>query len=218
MSMQSTLRTGGALRAAAVGKRFRRKVVLDRVSLEVGSGEAVALVGENGAGKTTLLRICAGTLEPDEGRVTATGRVGYCPQEPGLLDLLSADEHLVLFGAAGGLASAEALETGRVVLGGLGFPVGDRTLARELSGGARQKLNLALALLGEPSVLLLDEPYQAFDRSAYVAFWEHVERWRGERKAVVVVSHFLPDLGVVDRVVELAFPRSAQHHGRGELR
>lgn len=195
--------TSSVLVAEGIGKRFGKKRVLHHAALEVVAGEAVGLVGENGAGKTTLLRICAGLLTADEGSVTVKGRVGYCPQEPGVLDLLTADEHLVLFGRGMGLARENAREEGHRILEELGFPVRDRVVAQDLSGGTRQKLNLALALLGDPRVLLLDEPYQGFDRGTYVSFWDHVDRWRGEGKAIVVVTHMLAELNRVDRVVEL---------------
>jgi hypothetical protein len=78
-------------------------------------------VGENGAGKSTLLRICAGLVRPDGGEVSAAGRIGYCPQEPGLLELLKVDEYLRLFGAAVGLTGAAAVAHGRELLSELGF-------------------------------------------------------------------------------------------------
>lgn len=120
------------------------------------------------------------------------------------MDLLTADEHLALFGPPLGLAREQALREGRGVLAELAFPVGDRSQARHLSGGARQKLNLALALIGGAGLLLLDEPYQGFDHGAYVSFWEHVARWRADGLAVVIVTHLLTDTVFVDRVVELS--------------
>lgn len=198
-----------ALAAADVRKHYGRRVALENVSLRVAAGEAVAVVGENGSGKTTLLRICAGVLRPDAGTVAVVGRVGYCPQQPALLDLLSADEHLALFGAALGLSAVEALDQGREVLAELRFPAADATRAGDLSGGSRQKLNLALALLGDPPILLLDEPYQGFDQGSYVSFWEHAQQWRDQGKAIVIVTHVLPDPTLVDRVVELTVTRPA---------
>ena len=83
-----------------VAKRYRHRQVLRDAELSLHRGEVVAIVGENGAGKTTLLRICAGLLAPDAGVVRRAGRVGYCPQDPALVELLTAREHLVLFGCA----------------------------------------------------------------------------------------------------------------------
>ena len=193
------------LRLEGVSRRFGRRLALAPVDLLASPGEVVAVVGENGAGKTTLLRICAGLLAPSTGTVEVFGRVGYCPQATGLLELLSADEHLVTFGRAAGLSRARALAEGRDLLSALQFRDGS-TPVRQLSGGSRQKLNLALALLGERSVLLLDEPYQGFDRGTYVNFWDHVDTWRGQDKAVVMVTHMLADLDRVDRVIELRAP------------
>jgi ABC-type multidrug transport system ATPase subunit len=76
-------------------------------------------------------------------------------------------------------------------------------VVRDLSGGTRQKLNLAVALLAEPDVLLLDEPYQGFDHGTYVDFWDLVAQWRGADRAVVVVTHMLTELWRTDRVVNL---------------
>ncbi len=201
------------LSAAGIAKAFGRRPVLEDVSLGVGAGEAVALVGENGAGKTTLLRICAGLLSLDAGEVRVAGRVGYCPQEPGVFELLTAVEHVVLFGRGMGLRRQAALAHGGAILESFGFLSDERLPARDLSGGTKQKLNLALALIGDPKVLLLDEPYQGFDRGTYVNFWDHVDRWRQEGKAVVIATHMLAELDRVDRVVELAVHPSQR---RGE--
>jgi ABC-type multidrug transport system ATPase subunit len=199
------------LEACAVNKRYGERVVLDNVSLAVHAGEAVAITGENGAGKSTLLRICAGLLTPDSGCVNVRGRVGFCPQQPGLFDLLSADEHLALLAPALGMTRKEAIRDGHRLLAEFCFPTADRTQCRHLSGGSRQKVNLALALLGGPTVLLLDEPYQGFDHGSYVSFWEHVARWTGEGLGVIVVTHLLEETAlveeVVDRVVEMRIRR-----------
>ncbi len=197
---------------SGVTKRFGRTTILEDVDLAVRGGEVVALTGENGAGKTTLMRICAGLIRADGGEIRVGGSIGYCPQAPGLFELLTADDHLVMFGRGAGLGRSESLDRGHAILDEFGFPLHERAATRDLSGGTRQKLNLALALLTDPSVLLLDEPYQGFDRGTYVNFWDHCERWRGEGKAVIVVTHMLAELERVDRVVELpAHPSRAQH-------
>ena len=158
----------------------------------------MAVTGENGSGKTTLLRICAGLENADTGTVHRRAGAGYCPQEPALFDLLTPAEHLALF--AGG---AEAATEGRELLASLGVPFRTRTLVRDLSGGARQKLSLALALLGQPGLLLLDEPYQGFDQGSYLDFWHHADAWRRQGRAVVVVTHLLTELDRADQVLEL---------------
>jgi ABC-2 type transport system ATP-binding protein len=88
--------------------RYGSVTILDNVNLSVRRGEVVALTGENGAGKSTFLRICAGMLAPDAGCVQADGTIGYCPQAIGLFDLLTADDHLVMFGRGVGFGRAEA--------------------------------------------------------------------------------------------------------------
>jgi ABC-type multidrug transport system ATPase subunit len=187
-----------------VAKRDGRKSVLDGVSLDVERGQIVAIVGENGCGKSTRLKICAGVLPPDAGQVRTFGRVGYCPQEPGLFELLDPDQHLVAFGAGAGLGRRAALGRGRRLLADLGFPPGESTVARHLSGGSRQKLNLALALIGDPAVLLLDEPYQGFDRGTYVNLWDQLHHWRDRGTAILLVTHLLTEVGRVDRVLDLS--------------
>jgi ABC-2 type transport system ATP-binding protein len=204
-----------ALIARNISKRFGKKTVLENVDLDLRPGEAVALVGENGAGKSTLLRICAGFLRADSGTVRVAGRIGYCPQDPGILDLLTGEEHMLLLGRAAGLSRQAALLEGMRNLELFGFPARQRTVAKDLSGGTRQKLNLAMALLGDPRVLLLDEPYQGFDRGTYINFWDHVDAWRAAGKAVLVVTHMLAELSRVDHVVELPVHETVSRNHAG---
>jgi ABC-2 type transport system ATP-binding protein len=191
------------LEALGICHRYRERAVLQDVSLTVQSGERVAIIGENGVGKSTLMRICARLLTPQAGTLRIDGRVGYCPQIPGLHELLTADEHLALFSPALGLTREEGVRRGRELLAGFGFPDGEHAQTRHLSGGSQQKLNLALALLGGARLLLLDEPYQGFDHGSYMNVWDHVASWSNRGIAVVVVTHMLQDLDLVDRVVEL---------------
>ena len=189
--------------ADGVTKSYRSNQVLRDAHLSVSSGQSVAIVGENGAGKSTFMNIAAGVLAPDSGTVTVDGTVGWCPQQPGLVDLLNAQEHLALLAAGTNdpdAAHARAVEMLEV----LDFEVSDKTVARELSGGQRQKLNLALTMLDDPEVLLLDEPYQGFDHGTYLNLWDQIDRWTDEGRAVIVITHLLAEHSRVDRVVELA--------------
>lgn len=191
------------LRASGITKRYGRQPVLAGVDLTVRAGEVAAVVGANGCGKSTFLRICAGLVSPDAGEVVVQGSLGYCPQDGGTYDFLRPDEHFELFGAGRGWRRERSRAAGRAAAQVLDWRVPERTLGRQLSGGTRQKLNLVLAGLGEPDVLLLDEPYQGFDRGSYLNFWEQVWRRRAAGGAVVVVTHLLNELDRVDTVLDL---------------
>lgn len=213
-------RTGPVrLAAEGIGKRYGRRWVIRDVDLAVRAGQVAAVVGANGAGKSTFLGICAGFVSPDAGRITITGGVGFCPQHGGTLDHLRPDEHFVLLGTGRGASRAAARREGRALAATLQWNVGHgagNSQARHLSGGTRQKLNLVLASLGEPDILLLDEPYQGFDQGTYLDFWDQVTHWRDRGKAVVVVTHLLENLDRVDHVLDLTpRPRPADDTRRG---
>ena len=182
----------------------RRAVdVLSGASLEVRRGELVGLVGENGSGKSVLMQIVVGLLSRDGGAVDAPARLGYCPQLPLLSDKLTVGEHFQLFGNAYRLAAAEAARSRDALLEELSFAKYLDYRVEELSGGTRQKLNLALALLHDPELLLLDEPYSGFDWETYLRFWDMAERRRREGMGVLVVSHLLSERERLTRVYEL---------------
>jgi len=197
------------LTVTGLSKSYRRLPVLREVNLQAYPGQVVAVTGENGSGKTTLLRICAGLETADTGTLDRHAAAGYCPQEPALFDLLTPAEHIALFTAGHDHAAAE----GRELLASLGAPLRARTLVRNLSGGARQKLSLALVLLGQPGLLLLDEPYQGFAHGSYLDFWRHADAWRRQGKAVVVVTHLLTELHRADQVLELQRPAGSGRRG-----
>ncbi|MCZ7631291.1 MAG: ATP-binding cassette domain-containing protein [Microthrixaceae bacterium] len=116
-------------------KRYGRTTILDAVDLVVHGGEVVALTGENGAGKSTLMKICAGLIRCDAGEVRVGGPIGYCPQTPGLFELLTADDHLVMFGRGAGIGRSESLRRGHAILEEFGYPLHERSVTRDLSGG-----------------------------------------------------------------------------------
>ena len=200
------------LRADDVVKRFHHGLpprrhtvaVLRDATLMVCEGELVGLVGENGSGKSTLLQILVGLLGRDGGSIwQEPGRLGYCPQQPMLWDKLTVDEHFELFARAYGLDDETRDHTVAGLLSELQFERYRAYRVEELSGGTRQKLNLALALMHEPRVLLLDEPYSGFDWETYVRFWEMSERRRDQGMGILIVSHLLAERERLDRVYEL---------------
>ena len=190
--------------------RRRRIEVLRGAGLMVCSGELVGLVGENGSGKSTLMQIVVGLLGRDGGEVEQIGRLGYCPQAPMLWDKLTVDEHFELFARAYGLDEGARQSAVADLLTELKFERYRRRRVEELSGGTRQKLNLALALMHQPTMLLLDEPYSGFDWETYLRFWEMSERCRDSGMGILIVSHFLTERGRLDRVYELRDGRTVE--------
>jgi ABC-2 type transport system ATP-binding protein len=159
------------VRAAGARKSFghgvwpvrRRVEVLRGADLHVCAGELVGLVGENGSGKSTLMEILVGLLARDGGEVQRPGRLGYCPQLPMLWEKLTVAEHFALFARAYGMDDDQRDSAAGGLLEELQFSHYRDYRVEELSGGTRQKLNLALALMHGPALLLLDEPYAGFD-------------------------------------------------------
>jgi len=198
------------LAAQGICKSFGRRRVLTGLDLDVAPGEMVAVVGENGTGKTTLLRILAGDLRPDAGTVTIGGRPGYCPQTVILDEALTVDQHVRYFQAAYGISS---LARAGELIERLGFAASRGQRAGTLSGGTRQKLSLTLALMHDPPVLLLDEPYQGFDWQTYLAFWDLASELTAAGTATVVISHLVFENKRFDRICHLADGRIQEVSG-----
>jgi ABC-2 type transport system ATP-binding protein len=187
------------LAARGVTRRFGDHVALHPTDLDVRPGEALALVGPNGAGKSTLLAILAGALEPSDGTVERDDgvRAGWMPQRPAHYGRLSARQNLELFAGLEGAGDPDEL------LARLELPADDRSAA-SLSVGNRQRLDLAISLLPDPHVLLLDEPTAALDPRQRRRLWETARGVRDAGGAVVLVTQNLEDLEhVADRVVAL---------------
>ena len=177
-------------------------MVLRDLSLELQRGAIVGVVGENGSGKTTLVRLLAGVLSPDHGTVSITGRLGYCPQETLVFGDLTVQEHFRYFAAAYRVADWRGAMD--YWLDRLGFRAHAQDRVDRLSGGTRQKLNLAMAIFHDPDVILLDEPYGAFDWKTYTAFWEIAKERRSAGQALLLVSPLVHDLKRFDLVYELS--------------
>jgi ABC-2 type transport system ATP-binding protein len=187
------------LSARGVSRRFGDHVALEPADVEVRAGEVLALIGPNGAGKSTLLGILAGALPPSRGEVELGSevRVGWMPQRPAHYGRLSARQNLELFSELQGVDGAAAL------LGRLELPDDGRP-ASTLSVGNRQRLDLAISLLGDPQVLLLDEPTAALDPRQRRRLWETARGVRDAGGAVVLVTQNIQDLEhVADRVAVL---------------
>jgi len=183
-----------------VAHSFGSRVALDGVTFDVAPGVLTGLLGSNGAGKTTLLRVLLGVLTPDRGETRLGGRQvgvedrrgwGYMPQERGLYAAMPSGEQVVHFGRLHGLSRHEATERARVVLEELGLAErwADRT--DSLSGGMQQRLQLATALVHDPLVLALDEPFAGLDPAAVAELSESLRQRAREGRIVLFSSHQL---------------------------
>jgi ABC-2 type transport system ATP-binding protein len=174
------------LRVQDIEKSFGRHKVLQGVSFEVAPGTLIGIVGENGAGKSTLLKVLAGELRPNRGQVERQGALGYCPQQVILHDALTVNQHLDYFRAAYGIRDLRRADE---LIEWLGYTKYRTAVVGTLSSGTKQKLNLTLALMHRPQILLLDEPYQGFDWETYQHFWKLTSELRTQGCAVLVISH-----------------------------
>jgi len=188
------------LRARGVARRYGSLEALAPTDVELAAGETLALVGPNGAGKSTLLAILAGAIEPSEGVVEGDVAVGWVPQRPGNYARLSARENLELFARLGGVADAPAAAAG--LLERFSLPAEERA-SGELSVGNRQRLNVALSLLGDPQVLLLDEPTASLDPAQRRRVWEIADELRAAGGAVCFATQNLEEIERADRVLVL---------------
>ncbi|MFE9749585.1 ABC transporter ATP-binding protein [Saccharothrix saharensis] len=188
------------LRAVDLHKAFGTRQVLRGVDFSLRRGEIMGIIGENGAGKTTLLRVLSGELKADRGAVVHRDRLGYCPQRIVVNDELTVEQHLRYFQCAYRLTS---LDRAQELVERLDLARYRRTKAGVLSGGTRQKLNLVIALMHDPGVVLMDEPYQGFDWDNYLAFWSITRELRDRGQSVLVISHIAHDVERFDRLHRL---------------
>jgi ABC-2 type transport system ATP-binding protein len=196
--------SGAAIAAAAVTKRYGRREALRDVSFEAHPGEVVAVIGPNGAGKTTLLSILAGLQPPTSGTVSRTPReVGWVPQQPAVYAKLSVAENLRLFARLERVADPTAVVARMLEQTGLAGRADDEL--GTLSGGNRQRVNIAVGLLADPPVLALDEPSSSLDPRQRERLWKFIGLLAARGTAVVFSTHNVGEAErYADRVLVLA--------------
>jgi ABC-2 type transport system ATP-binding protein len=193
-------------------KRYGSLTAVDNLTLEVNEGEVFGLLGPNGAGKTTSINMMCGLLRPDAGRVVIHGqvvtdgdaavraRVGVCPQNIVLWGQLTCLEQMQFIGEMYGLKGLPARRRGEQLLQELDLSEKKDRLARTLSGGMQRRLNLALALVHDPEILVLDEPEAGLDPQSRVRVREYV-RSLARRKTIILTTHNMDEAErMADRV------------------
>ncbi len=198
-----------------VYKRYGETVAVDGLSLEVRKGEVLGLLGPNGAGKTTTVHVMVGLLEPDQGTIRLAGRgspseaavrrsIGVATQALSLYEDLSGEENLTFFGRIQGLSGARLKERTREALDFVGLEDRRKGPVGTYSGGMKRRLNLAVALVHDPDVLLLDEPTAGVDPQSRNSILEKIHALRDAGKTVVYTTHYMEEAQkLCDRVAIL---------------
>ena len=172
--------------------------VLDRVSLAIPDGSIFGLLGPNGAGKTTLISILCGLRRPAAGRVSVEHRaIGLVPQELAFYPMLTVRENLRFFGGVQNLGGARLRERVDAVVA---FAQLDGVLGRraaQLSGGLKRRLNLAIGLLTEPDLVLLDEPTVGVDPQSRAFLLESIRAMRSPARHILYTSHYMEEVEAI---------------------
>jgi ABC-2 type transport system ATP-binding protein len=202
--MRTSAANAVLLEARGIDKRFGERQALRGVSLSAARGEVVAIIGPNGAGKTTLLSIIAGILKPDGGTLSVPpGEIGWVPQQAAVYGKLTVAENLRLFARLERAPDVEAAVGRMLRQTGLEARAGDQVST--LSGGNRQRVNIAIGLLAEPAALLLDEPSAALDPRQRERLWEFIRGLAEAGTTVLFSTHNVAEAERnADRVVVLA--------------
>ncbi len=228
-----------------VRKRFGNVTAVDGLSLAVRPGEVFGLLGPNGAGKTTTLSMAVGLIAPSEGTITLEGhgsplnravraRIGIAPQSLALYEGLTGGENLRFFGRIAGLSGERLRTRVRAVLDEVGLADRAGDAVGGYSGGMQRRLNLAVAMLHEPPLLMLDEPTAGVDPQARHSILELVLKLRGQGRTVIYTTHYMEEaqrlcdrvaimdhgrilaLGAIDELVARHGGHSTLHLQRGE--
>lgn len=193
-----------------VGKSYKKKQVLERISLEIHSGEIFGLLGPSGAGKTTLIKMMAGLETPTSGSVQVMDRrmpnmevfneIGYMGQSDSLYGELSAKENLHFFGALYGLNKKRLKQRIQEVMEMVSLQDDLNKVVNQYSGGMKRRLSLAIALLHEPSIVILDEPTVGIDPVLRNVIWKELERLSSKGMTIIVTTHVMDEAEKCHRI------------------
>ena len=201
-----------AIEAENLTKRFGAFTAVDHINLRVRVGENFGLLGPNGAGKTTTIRMITGVIKPTEGSVRVFGidvvkerdkairKIGYMPQRFSLYEDLTVEENLMLYGSLQGLRGQHLRERVNELMDRFYLREIRGRMAGRLSGGMKQRLSLAVALVHDPDLLILDEPTAGVDPPLRRRFWEHFKELNKEGKTILVTTHYMDEAENCDRL------------------
>ena len=209
-------------------KQFEDVTAVDSLNLEIKRGELFSLLGPNGAGKTTTINILSGILKPTKGTAIIAGFdvtknleeikkvIGVCPQEAAVFKFLNARENIELFGNIHGIPKKSLEERTDTFLELLGLAEASKRKAKDYSGGMLRKLNLIIALIGDPKIAFLDEPTVGMDPRARRKTWEFIRSLKDQNKTIILTTHYIEEaealsdrVGIIDygKLIELGTPK-----------
>ncbi|MDB4273999.1 ABC transporter ATP-binding protein [Algibacter sp.] len=186
-----------------IAKSFGKNKVLKDISFQLKAGSITGIVGENGSGKSVLMEIIVGARSADKGIINRNGKIGYCPQRALLFPHLTVQEHFIYFSTAYGIGIDQLKRRSEELLLRFNYKKYKQEKIINLSGGTQQKLNLSIALLHEPDLLILDEPYNGFDWDTYQRFWNYTNHLKKQGCAILIVTHLLSEKERLDHIYEL---------------
>lgn len=191
-------------------QQFGKFVVLENINLEVKRGEIIGLLGPSGSGKTTLVKAIVGMNEPTEGSVTvlqtkmpslaAVSRIGYMAQSDALYEDLNAYDNILFFASLYGMKGKAAKKRADEVLELVLLKKDGKKLIKNFSGGMKRRLSLAIALVHNPEILILDEPTVGIDPVLRVEFWKEFERVRQTGVTIIITTHVMDEAEHCDRL------------------
>lgn len=191
-------------------QQFGKFVVLENINLEVKRGEIIGILGPSGSGKTTLIKAIVGMSEPTEGSVSVletkmpslsvVSRIGYMAQSDALYEDLNAYDNILFFASLYGMKGKEAKKRADEVLELVLLREQGKKLVKNFSGGMKRRLSLAIALVHNPEILILDEPTVGIDPVLRVEFWKEFERVRKEGVTIIITTHVMDEAEHCDRL------------------
>jgi ABC-2 type transport system ATP-binding protein len=209
-------------------KQFEDMTAVDGLNLEIKQGELFSLLGPNGAGKTTTINILSGILEPSKGTAIIAGfdvtknlekvkaLIGVCPQSAAVFKFLNARENIELFGNLHNVPKKQLKERTDTFLELLGLTEASGRPAKGYSGGMLRKLNLIMALIGDPKIAFLDEPTVGMDPRARRKTWKFIGSLKDQNKTIILTTHYIEEaealsdrVGIIDygKLIELGTPQ-----------